>query len=186
MGSGLGVTISLAAVAGWLAVGPVLEFDDNWWLIIGTFTGLVGFVDGFVLRNLYHRDEKYAKTQFRYLELSDMKLLEKLNVPPPNRPRVQRSLSTRVSIAVGDAMGHRFTSVGAVLVVFLLLAIASILKWSETGQLLCNTPTMIAEGFLLLVLIQAHNIANVERGEDFNGVLKRRLMLNSYVHAIDA
>ncbi|KUJ16962.1 low affinity iron transporter-like protein [Mollisia scopiformis] len=186
MGSGLGVLISLAATAAWIAIGPLLEFNDNWWLIIGTFTGLVGFIDGFVLRNLYHRDEKYAKTQFRFLELSDMKLLEKLNVPPPNRPRDQRSLSTRISIAVGDACGHRFTSIGAVFIVVALLVIATILRWSETGQLLCNTPTMIAEGFLLLVLIQAHNIANVERGEDFNGVLKRRLMLNSYVHAIDA
>ncbi|KAE8442065.1 hypothetical protein EG329_003873 [Mollisiaceae sp. DMI_Dod_QoI] len=185
MGSGIGVVISLIATAAWVAVGPSLEFNDNWWLIIGTFTGLVGFIDGFVLRNLYHRDEKYAKTQFRYLELSDMKLLERLNVPSPTRPSEQRSLSTRISIAVGDACGHRFTSVAAVLVVVMLLVIATILRWSETGQLLCNTPTMIAEGFLLLVLIQAHNIANLERGEDFNGVLKRRLMLNSYVHAID-
>lgn len=44
---------------------------------------------------------------------------------------------------------------------------------------------MIVDGFLLLVLIQAHNVSNQQRGEDFNGVLKRRLLLNSYVHAID-
>lgn len=185
MGSGLGVMISLVATGAWFAVGPILQFSDNWWLIIGTFTGLVGFIDGFVLRNIYHRDENYAKTQFRYLELSDMRLLEKLNVNTPSRAPEKRSLSTRISISVGDAMGHRWTSIGAVFVVIILLVIATILKWSETGQLLCNTPTMIAEGFLLLVLIQAHNIANIERGEDFNGVLKRRLMLSSYVHAID-
>lgn len=44
---------------------------------------------------------------------------------------------------------------------------------------------MIIDGFLLLVLIQAHNVSNQQRGEDFNGVLKRRLLLNSYVHAIE-
>ena len=32
---GLGVFISLAAAGIWFAVGPVLMFDGNWWLIIG-------------------------------------------------------------------------------------------------------------------------------------------------------
>lgn len=184
MGSGLGVIISLAATVAWVAVGPLLEFNDNWWLIIGTFTGLVGFIDGFVLRNLYHRDEKYAKTQFRFLELSDNRLLEKLNIPPPSQPVKPRSLSTRISIAVGDACGHRFTSIASVSTVVILLVIATLLRWSETGQLLCNTPTMIAEGFLLLVLIQAHNVANEERAEDFNGVLVRRMVLSCFVGGI--
>jgi hypothetical protein len=44
--------------------------------------------------------------------------------------------------------------------VIMLLAVASIMRWSETGQLLCNNPTMIIEGFLLLALIQAHVMAN--------------------------
>jgi low-affinity ferrous iron transport protein len=43
---------------------------------------------------------------------------------------------------------------------------------------------MIIEGFLLLVLIQAHNVSNESRGQDFNGVLKQRLLLNSYVHTL--
>ncbi|PBP28984.1 low affinity iron transporter-like protein [Diplocarpon rosae] len=32
--------------------------------------------------------------------------------------------------------------------------------------------------------VEPHNTSNQERGEDFNGVLKRRLLLNSYVNAI--
>ena len=44
---------------------------------------------------------------------------------------------------------------------------------------------MIVEGFLLLVLIQAHNFSNMERGRDFNGLLKRRLLLSSYVSDLE-
>jgi low-affinity ferrous iron transport protein len=67
MGSGLGALMSLIALAAWLAVGPILKFDDNWVLIIGTFTGLVGFIDGFILRNIYSIDETSAALQFRAL-----------------------------------------------------------------------------------------------------------------------
>ncbi|KAK2630525.1 hypothetical protein QTJ16_001345 [Diplocarpon rosae] len=184
MGSGLGVIISLLAAGIWFAVGPALTFDDNWWLIIGTFTGLVGFIDGFVLRNLYMREESHAKIHFRKVELADSRILDLLNLPIPRSAEKKQSFSTRVSVIVGDACGSRWATVGAVSFVFALLVIASAMVWSTTGQLLCNTSTMIIEGFLLLVLIQAHNTSNQERGEDFNGVLKRRLLLNSYVNAI--
>ncbi|KAI9054944.1 hypothetical protein LZ554_002087 [Drepanopeziza brunnea f. sp. 'monogermtubi'] len=184
MGSGLGVAISILAVAIWFAVGPVLSFDDDWWLIIGTFTGLVGFIDGFVLRHLYMREESQVKTQFRKVQLADSRLLERLNVPVPVLADIKRSFSTRVSIWVGDACGSQWATVASVAFVVALLLTATIMLWSTTGQLLCNTTTMILEGFLLLVLIQAHNTSNEERGEDFNGVLKRRLLLNSYVHLI--
>jgi low-affinity ferrous iron transport protein len=181
MGSGLGVLISLIALVAWLAVGPILKFDDNWVLITGTFTGLVGFIDGFVLRNIYSIDETSAALQFRALMYSDSRLLEVLNISVPLEPIKKLSLSERISMATSDFCGHRYTSVGAVLVVVGLLVAAPILQWSETGQLLCNTPTRIVEGFLRLVLIQAHNCSNMERARDLIGLLKRRLLLRSYV-----
>jgi low-affinity ferrous iron transport protein len=184
MGSGLGVLISLVFLVVWIAFGPLLEFDDNWVLILGTFTGLIGFIDGFVLRNLYSRAEYDIGIQFQAIAHSDERILDVLNVPTPRKPIVNRSLSARIRVSVGDICASQWTSVASVLFVVLLLAIASVLKWSETGQLLCNTPTMIIEGFLLLVLIQAHNVSNESRGQDFNGVLKRRLLLNSYVHTL--
>jgi low-affinity ferrous iron transport protein len=55
MGSGLGVLISQVFLAIWIAFGSLLEFDDNWVLILGTFTGLIGFIHGFILHNLYSR-----------------------------------------------------------------------------------------------------------------------------------
>lgn len=186
MGSLIGVIISLAFTIGWVAVGPLLQFDDNWWLIIGTFTGLVGFIDGFVLRNLYCRGERTVGDEFKHIAWSDGKVLDLLNVEVPEKRIEKRALDTRISIATGDALGSTFASVAAVGFVISLLVIATIMRWSTTGQLLCNTPTMIIEGFLLLVLIQAHVISNEERGVEFNGVLKRRLLLNSYVHSLDS
>lgn len=185
MGSGVGVAFSLLVTLAWICVGPILEFNDNWWLIIGTFAGLMGFVDGFVLRSLYYREEVNTKIQFQSVAISDKFLLDRLNIPFISIPVRKHGCAERISVWTGDKCGHRFAPAGAVLIVFGLLTIATFMRWSETGQLLCNTPTMIAEGFLLLVLIQAHNTSNEERGNDFNGVLKRRLLLNSYVHGLD-
>ncbi|TGO20548.1 hypothetical protein BPAE_0286g00050 [Botrytis paeoniae] len=182
MGSGVGLLITLIVTIVWIAVGPILEFDDNWWLIIGTFTGLVGFIDGFVLRNVYYRDEKVAEVQFEKIAESDDRLLDLLNIPSSYQTTTKpRKFSTRASAAAGEFCALSSVSVASVGVVFALLATASIMKWSETGQLLCNTPTMIIEGFLLLILIQAHNIANAARGADFQSLLKHRLLLNHYV-----
>jgi low-affinity ferrous iron transport protein len=185
MGSGIGVVLSLAFTGLWIGVGPLLQFGDNWVLIIGTFTGLIGFIDGFILRNLYSREEESVGTQFRLISASDSRLLDLLNVPTPERRVAKPSMSKRFSLIIGNACGSPAASVGAVLFVIMLLIIATIMRWSETGQLLCNTPTMIIEGFLLLALIQAHNMANEERGEEFIGVLKRRLVLNSYVQTLE-
>ncbi|KAF7901242.1 hypothetical protein EAF00_003463 [Botryotinia globosa] len=182
MGSGVGLLITLIVTVVWIAVGPILDFNDNWWLIIGTFTGLVGFIDGFVLRNVYYRNEKVAEVQFEKIAESDDRLLDLVNIPfPYQTPTKPRNFSTRASAAAGEFCALSVVSVASVGVVFALIATASIMKWSETGQLLCNTPTMIIEGFLLLILIQAHNIANAARGADFQSLLKHRLLLNHSV-----
>lgn len=185
MGSGLGVLISLTFVAIWLAIGPPMGFNDNWWLIIGTFTGLVGFIDGFVLRSLYYRGETFVKEEFQKIAAADRLLLDQLNVPVSVPVESKRSFTERVALAISDACGHRFAPPSSIGVVFTLLGIATAMKWSMTGQLLCNTPTMIVEGFLLIILIHAHNHANDERGADFSGLLKRKLLLHGFIETID-
>lgn len=186
MGSGIGVSFSLVFLIVWIAVGPMLMFDDNWVLIIGTFTGLIGFIDGFVLRNLYARGEVTADEQFLALERADMRLLDLLNLPHPVRPAEPApSLAMRISTSISDFTGRASVSVGSVVLVILLIITASAMLWSETGQLLCNTPTMIIEGFLLLVLIQAHNVTGAARGRAFSGILKRRVVLNWMVNNVE-
>ena len=182
MGSMWGVGITVLFFIIWGAIGPTLEFGDFWFLILGTFTGLVGFIDGFVLRNAYSREATTVNAEFAAIEASDERLFDLLNLPCPALPPLKpENFSIRVSRAAGDFCGLAGTSVGSVLVVIGLLAIATAMKWTETAQLLCNTPTMIIEGFLLLVLIQAHNLANGERARSFKGILRRRLVLNSFV-----
>ncbi|TVY91129.1 Low-affinity iron/zinc ion transport protein [Lachnellula willkommii] len=183
-GGALGGMISLIFLVGWIAVGPLLQFNDNWILILGTFTGLIGFVMSFTLRNLFTRAEKEAEYEFRAIADSDEQLLNMLNVPVPKNPKFELSLSARIGVATGEICANQWTWVAAVFTVFALLLTATLMQWSETGQLLCNTPTMIIEGFLLLVLIQASNASVQARSADFNGVLKRRLLLNSYVHTL--
>lgn len=53
IGTGIGVLIGVAVFATWIGIGSPMKWDDNWWLIIGTYTGLIGFLDGFVLREVY-------------------------------------------------------------------------------------------------------------------------------------
>ncbi|RKF56443.1 Low-affinity iron/zinc ion transport protein fet4 [Golovinomyces cichoracearum] len=185
MGSGVGVVLSLVFVVIWVSVGPLMKFNDNWWLIIGSFTGLVGFVNGFVLRSLYYREEEMVKDQFQKLAESDRNLLARLNVPISIPTEPPKSLMERFSLAISDACGHRFTPPGSMMVVIGLLLVATAMSWSVTGQLLCNTPTMIIEGFLLIILIHAHNHANYERDVDFSGLLKRRLLLHGFVETIE-
>jgi len=186
MGSGIGLLFSLVAAIAWVSVGPMLQFDDNWVLIIGTFTGLIGFVDGFILRNLYMRGEMDAEREFRKLQEADNKLIDRLNLTQPLRaPEPKPTLAMRISGSISDFLGTKGVSAASVLFVILLLVAASALQWSETGQLLCNTPTMIVEGFLLLVLIQAHNISSAARGREFSGILKRRVILNHAVNNVE-
>lgn len=178
IGSGVGAVISLAVFATWLAIGQTMEWDSNWWLIIGTYTGLVGFVDGFVLRNVYFRQDVMLDEQFKILIDADEQIFQYLNVPLPTRPLDEdRSLKTRIS----NWMGYICAKPGAVLVsliiVVALICVASGMQWDQTGQLLCNTPTMIIEGFLLIVLIQAHNMSNIKRRVQLHDILIRRLKL---------
>ncbi|KAI1003831.1 hypothetical protein K3495_g4376 [Podosphaera aphanis] len=184
MGSGLGVTISVLFTIAWISVGPTLEFQDNWWLIIGTFTGLVGFIDGFVLRSLYYREEKYAKAQFESLAENEDRIFEELQLVNKSSLPPTLSFADRISLTISNACGHRYASVGAVALVVGLLATATGMGWTVTGQLLCNTTTMIIEGFFLLILIQAHNKIYEEREIDLEHLLKGKEMLDDYVYAL--
>ncbi|ORX96654.1 Low affinity iron permease, partial [Basidiobolus meristosporus CBS 931.73] len=93
VGSGVGAFISISVFVAWLAVGKCMQWNSNWWLIIGTYTGLVGFIDGFVLRNVYFRQDKILSEQFQELIDADMEVFQYLNLQPPTEP-----LSTKESL----------------------------------------------------------------------------------------
>lgn len=187
VGSGVGVALSTVVVAVWLGVGHLLRWNSNWWLIIGTYTGLVGFVDGFVLRNVYFRQSKILNEHLEALKEKDKDVFSLLNIPitEENHSSNKRSLSFRISNKTVVLCAHPLSVIASLVVVVGLICVATGLLWSETGQLICNTPTMIVEGFLLIVLFQAHNMSNVKRREQFGAVLERRNILKGHLKRSD-
>ncbi|OAA54512.1 Low affinity iron permease, Fet4 [Niveomyces insectorum RCEF 264] len=188
VGGSVGVCLSCAVGAAWLAVGDVMHFDDNWWLIIGTYTGLMGFVDGFVLRNVHHRETIMADKHFAMLVEQDLRLFTLIDMPFPEEDNFNNNnnkipVATRISHWIGHVCEVPGATVASVVIVVALLAVASAMQWTETGQLLCNTPTMIVEGFLLLMLIEGHNGAEHRRRTQYTDILDRRLQLERRVAA---
>lgn len=179
MGSGIGFIIAAIVLTVWLALGKLMSWDSNWWLTIGTYTGLVGFIDGFVLHNVYFRETEAVNDQFEALAWADGSVFDLLNLPMPEEAAVaQRSLDYRINRAMGVLCSLPQAVLASVVAVVALLAIATGMHWSEAGRLMCNTPTMIIEGFLLLVLIQVHNMANIKMRVQFREILVRRPLVN--------
>ncbi|KAK8039394.1 hypothetical protein PG993_007805 [Apiospora rasikravindrae] len=185
VGGSIGLTISAAVFTLWAAIGHQLEFDDNWWLIIGTYTGLIGFIDSFIMKNVDYRETELAKQHFQRLMEQDYQLFKLLDAEMPPAEGADEnakiSLGLRLSNAVGDFCASTGASYAAVGSVVGLLIVASAMQWTETGQLLCNTPTMIVEGFLLIMLLQAHNFADGRRRLVHDDILRRRIAMQGYL-----
>lgn len=185
IGSGVGVSVSAVVFTVWICMGNMMKWSPDWWLIIGTYTGLVGFVDGFVLRNVYFRQDVILDEQFQVLSKMDESLFQYLNVTIPTKPVEQKtSLIKKISNHMGVLCAKPVAVLISIFIVLALIGIASSMGWNQTGQLLCNTPTMILEGFLLIVLIQAHNLSNMKRRIQLHDILVRRISLLQYARAI--
>lgn len=184
IGGSIGITISAVVLVLWLSVGETLEFDDNWWLIIGTYTGLIGFIDGFILKNVDAREAKLASKHFRELLEQDTKLFTLIGVETPaETPMPKRSFNQRISAVIGHWVESTLASWISIFAVIALIITASAMQWTETGQLLCNTPTMIFEGFLLITLLQAHNMEDESKRFTYDDILTRRLVMDKHLAA---
>ena len=58
------------------------------------------------------------------------------------------------------------------------------MRWSVTGQLLCNVPPSIIESFFMMILITGHDIADAKMRVDLHNVYLRRLKLVSWVDSL--
>lgn len=185
VGTLAGIAILIFVIIVWVAIGPALHFDANWWLLIGTYAGLIGLNDGFVLRNVYTVLEEVENEQFTLVEYDDMNMLAVIGVEKLEGERIaDNSLTCRISVRVGNICSHELTVVfGAVAIVGLIIG-ASTMRWSVTGQLLCNVPPSIIESFFTMILITGHNIGEAKRRVDLFNVYLRRVKLISYVDAL--
>jgi low-affinity ferrous iron transport protein len=185
VGTLLGIAILFFVIIIWVVIGPAMSFNSNWWLLIGTYAGLIGMNDGFVLRNVHNVLGGYENAEFVQLAYDDMEMLALIGVTQLNEGRVaDNSPSCRISMSVGNFCSHELTVIlGGVMIVALIIG-ASAMGWSVTGQLLCNVPPSIIESFFMMILITGHNVEDAKRRVDLHNVYLRRLKLISYINSL--
>lgn len=186
VGTLTGIAILLIVMAVWVAIGPAMKFNDNWWLLIGTYAGLVGLNDGFVLRNVQSKFNNYEDEAFEEANLADKAILEDISIPDPAHEHVQdKTVTYRLSMTMGVICAHEITVILGVLLVIGLLVGASAMKWTTTGQLLCNIPPSIIESFFMMILITGHNLSESRKRVDLHNMYLRRLTLLTYVKGLE-
>lgn len=185
VGTGIGLVVAICVFAVWAGIGSPLNWSDDWWLIIGTYTGLVGFLDGFVIRQVYFRIINHEEDNFELLAQDDAQLFQTLSIECPEEylsvPTHKRTLSYRISQFVNLCCSTQWSVLVSVIIIIGLICAASGMLWRTTGQLIANTPTMIIEEFFMIVLIQAHNWADEKRRIEIVGLFARRHILLNYV-----
>ena len=182
IGNGLGLIITFCVFIMWFGIGNLMHWNDNWWLIIGTYTGLVGFIDGFVLREIFFSITNYEQKKYLDLLQDSQGLLEFIGISYTlERYKPKITLDTKVSLWINYMCSNKWSVIVSVTTVLGLIIMGCALLWSETAQLVANTPTMIIEGFFLLILIQAHNWADDERSNMVRELTKSRLFAHNYV-----
>lgn len=187
VGTLVGIGILLTVMITWLAVGPVFHFSANWWLLIGTYAGLIGMHDGFVLRNMQARLYSYVEKEMNVLHQVDKEIFQRagLTLPPDTYAERRFSLSERVSMVVDKISAHELTVVAGVLTIIGLIVGASAMKWTLTGQLLCNVPPSIIESFLMMILVTGHNLNDDKKRSELQVLYERRKRLLRYVHHME-
>lgn len=151
-------------------------------IVSDAWSRLVGLNDGFVLRNVCQVLGQYEDEQFNQVNCEDLDILAVIGVANiKEESTTNRSLSYRASILVGSICSHAWAVVSGVVLIFGLVIGASVMRWSVTGQLLCNIPPSIIETFFTLILITGHNVGEAKRRADLFNIYMRRLQLISYV-----
>ena len=141
IGTLVGIIFLVLVIITWAAVGPVFHFNNNWWLLIGTYAGLVGLFDSFVLRNVQGKVHQYINGQIRIVEKADVGLFAGLSMAIPSSGNAKcPSLSQRVSRWMDTVSSHLFMVIAGTLLTLGCLVASSAMKWSLTGQLISNVP----------------------------------------------
>lgn len=190
IGTGIGVVVAVVVFAVWLGIGTPMGWSDDWWLIIGTYTGLIGFLDGFVIRQVYFRIVGHEEINYKVVAQDDAEIFDMLGIHCPDEfsglhiPKRKNSIDYKISSFINTICSSQWSVLVSVLTILGLIIIASGLRWSTTGQLICNTPTMIIEAFFMIVLLQAHNWADQQRRIEVTALFMRRRYLLAYVEEV--
>ncbi|GIC88106.1 uncharacterized protein Aud_004497 [Aspergillus udagawae] len=182
VGTLVGILFLIAVIITWAAVGPVFQFSNSWWLLIGTYAGLVGLFDSFVLRNVQNKVHQNTKNQVRHVEALDKELFAGLSVPiPVVDDRKVLSVTRRISRKMDAISSHLLMVVAGFLLTIGCVIASSALRWSLTGQLISNVPPSIIETFFMLILITGQNDAEAGARVDLANIYYRRQRLLAFV-----
>ncbi|OGM44754.1 low affinity iron transporter [Aspergillus bombycis] len=146
--------------------------------------------DGFVLRNMQARLRCYVDAEYAAITAHDASLFATARMPAPSDEVIGggggASLTQRVSETMGRVCAHEITVVLGVLTIVGLLAGASAMRWTLTGQLLCNVPPSLIESFFMIVLVTGHNSADDRKRVDLRNTYTRRMQLLGLVNAVQS
>ncbi|KAL7935624.1 Low affinity iron permease domain-containing protein [Trichoderma chlorosporum] len=182
VGTLVGIALLIIVLIVWAGIGPVMHWDNNWWLFIGTYAGLIGLIDGFVLRNVQQRLHQYEQLALEEAKLEDTGLSDEIGLPAPEMTKINhKSINYRLSNKMGVICAHEITVILGVLLVIGLVIGASAMKWTLTGQLICNIPPSIIESFFMMILITGHNLSEADWRADLHHMYLWRLRLYVYV-----
>uniref|UniRef100_A0A093UTT0 Low-affinity iron/zinc ion transport protein fet4 n=1 Tax=Talaromyces marneffei PM1 TaxID=1077442 RepID=A0A093UTT0_TALMA len=159
VGTLVGIGIFVTVMITWLAVGPVFHFSSNWWLFIGTYAGLIGMHDGFVLRNMQARFSSYVENEMDVLHQLDKDVFQRigLTLPPLKQADRQFTLSERVSIVVDKCNAM-----------------------DTDRPTLVQRSSSIIESFLMMILVTGHNLNDDRKRSELQTLYGRRILLLRY------
>ncbi|KAG0681789.1 low-affinity Fe(2+) transport protein [Pichia californica] len=135
VGNGLGLIISTCVFIIWFSIGNLMHWNSNWWLVIGTYTGLVGFIDGFVLREVYFSITNYEMKKFEELLAESRELLSLIGIEiDPYKPQRKKGLTVKISLWINLVCSNEYSVLFSVAVVIGLVIFASALLWNSQKQ----------------------------------------------------
>ncbi|KAM0551287.1 hypothetical protein ACHAPJ_008390 [Fusarium lateritium] len=179
VGTLVGIALLITITVAWLAVGPVMSFNSNWWLLIGTYAGLVGMNDAFVLDNTQAKLNSYVDNAFEQV------LFDDIYTPEQARTQGQKAtINQRLSARMSSICSHPTTVVIGFLSIIGLLIGATAMEWTIIGQLLCNVPPSIIESFFMMVLITSNNMSDDKRRACLQAIYLHRLELSCWVKEV--
>ncbi|VEU22718.1 DEKNAAC103786 [Brettanomyces naardenensis] len=183
IGTLVGIAILLVFMVIWVCLGPTMHWNSNWWLISGTYAGMIGLNDGFVLRNVQFKFGQFEQSSYDLLDKDDTRVFQSIHLPKSKEIDEELlSWMQRISVSMNVICGNEFmTLVGLIFVVGLIIG-ASAMKWSTTGQLLCNIPPSIVESFFMIILLTGHNYTDGLKRKHLRCIYEGRLSWNAYVN----
>lgn len=195
VGTLVGICILITVICIWVAIGPALDYSSNWWLLIGTYAGLVGMFDGFVLRNMQARLRLYGLHELEAVHIHDRVICDTIGIPyspaigatdfHQSGHSVLSRTSLRISLLIDRITSHEL-AVGASLATVIGLLIGSTaMHWTLTGQLLSNVPPSIIESWLMLTLIMGHNMREQGKALELQTLHDRRHKLLSHLMMLE-